>query len=149
VELMRDLSRYLFLAGALPFVLLGAAHALATPRRPDGASGLSPSDPQLSRLMSQTHIRLTRRTDMWLAWVGFNYSHSLGLVLLGGLVVLVGRSEPSFAAGAPVFVPFAFLASAIYLVLAIQYWFRTPILGCCLSCVLFLCSWILLRMGGQ
>jgi len=145
---MQDLSRYLFVAGALPFVLLGAAHALATPRRLDQATGLSPSDPQLAKLMSQTHIRLTRRTDMWLAWVGFNYSHSLGLIVLGGLVVLVGRSELSFAAGAPVFVPFALLASALYLLLATYYWFRTPILGCSLSCVLFLCSWILLRVGG-
>lgn len=145
---MQDLSRYLFLAGALPYVLLGAAHAFATPRRLDQARGLSPSDPQLAKLMSLTHIRLTRRTDMWLAWVGFNYSHSLGLIVLGGLVLLVGRSEDSFVAGASVFVPFALVASAVYLFLAINYWFRTPILGCSLSCVLFLSSWLLLRIGA-
>lgn len=145
--MMQDLSRYLFLAGALPYVLLGAAHAFATPRRLDESRGLSPFDPQLAKLMSQTHIRLTRRTDMWLAWVGFNYSHSLGLVILGGLVLLVGRSEASFLVGAPVFLPFALVASAVYVLLAINYWFRTPILGCSLSCVLFMCSWILLRIA--
>jgi len=145
----QDLSRYLLLAGAVPFVLLGVAHAFLTPRRLDRAGALSPADPHLAELMSRTHLRLTRRTDMWLAWVGFNYSHSLGLMVLGGLALLVGGNEPLFAAGAPIFVPFAFLASTIYLLLAIRYWFRTPILVCSLSCLLFLCSWIFLHEGGR
>ena len=65
-----ELSRYLFLAGATPVVLLGAAHACLTPRRPGLPTGLSPADPHLAELMSQTRLRLTPRTDMWRAWVG-------------------------------------------------------------------------------
>ena len=95
--------------------------------------------------MSRTHLRLTRRTNVWLAWVGFNYSHGLGLIVLGALVLLIGRSESSFAADANVFAPFAFFASAVYLFLATQYWFRTPIIGCALCCLLFLSSWLLLE----
>lgn len=41
---MADLSRYLFLLGALPFIVLGTAHALATPLTPDENKGLSPRD---------------------------------------------------------------------------------------------------------
>jgi len=143
-----ELSRYLFLAGATPVVVLGAAHACLTPRRPGLPTGLSPADPHLAELMSQTRLRLTPRTDMWRAWVGFNYSHGLGLMVLGGLVLLSGSSELLFATGAAILVPFAFFASAIYLLLAIKYWFRAPILGCGLSFLLFLCSWILLPGGG-
>ena len=138
----QDLSRYLFLAGGLVFVLLGVVHAILTPRQANQATGLSPSDPQLAKLMSQTSMRVSRRTDIWSAWVGFNYSHSLGLVMLGGLVLLIGRSESAFNAGANVFVPFAFVASAIYLWLAAKYWFRTPIIGFGLCCFLFLSSWL-------
>jgi hypothetical protein len=138
-----EVGRYFFMAGGLPFVVLGVIHALLTPRRVDARSALSPGHPRLAEEMAQTRLRLTRHTDMWLCWVGFNYSHSLGLVVLGGLALIVGSSEPLFRAVGPAVVPFAFLASAMYLVLAIRYWFRAPIIGCSLSCLLFLCSWIL------
>ena len=144
---MHELSRYLFIAGACPFLLLGVAHALATPWRPDERKGLSPFDPGLAEQMTRATVRLTRRTDLWRAWVGFNLSHSLGAVAFGGLVVLVARSEVSFAAEGPVFAPFALLVSSVYLALAVQYWFRTPIVGCALSAALFLASSVLLLVG--
>jgi hypothetical protein len=137
------MSRILFLSGGVVFVLLGVLHAILTPRHVDQAAGLSPADRQVARGMSQTPLRLSRRTNAWLAWVGFNYSHSLGLVVLGGVVLLIGRSEASFAAGANVFAPLAFVASAVYLWLAARYWFLAPILGFGLSGVLFLGSWLL------
>ena len=140
---MQEMSRYLFLAGGLILLLLGVAHAMLTPRHPSQPKGLSPSDPQLATTMSRTHIRLTRRLDMWSAWVGFNYSHGLGLVVLGGLVLLIGRGESSFSAEANVFVPFAFFASVIYLLLAAKYWFRSPIIGFGVCCLLFAASWLL------
>ncbi len=122
-----DLSRYLYLAGALPFLVLGTAHALATPRAPADAKGLSPFDPQLAEAMTRSTLRLTRRTDMWRAWVGFNLSHSLGVLVF--------------------FLPFAVVVAAVYLRLAQRYWFRTPLLGCALSLVLFLAAWIIRLMG--
>jgi len=44
---MPELSRYISLMGALPFVVLGIAHAFATPRTPAQSKGLSPRDPVL------------------------------------------------------------------------------------------------------
>lgn len=140
---MRELSRYLFLAGAVPFLLLGLAHAIATPLKVERPKGLSPADPGLATAMSHTHLQLTRRTNMWLAWVGFNLSHSLGAVLFGMVVLLIGRNASSFAAEGGLFGPLAVVVSASYLVLGIKYWFRTPIIGCAISVVLFVCSWFL------
>src|SRR5687767_13603805 len=114
-----DLSRLLFLAGAMPFVVLGLAHALATPRTPAQAKGLSPRDPALREAMAQDTVLLTRRTNMWLAWVGFNLSHSLGAVLFGAVVVLIGRSQATFEAQGALFLPLAVLVSGAYLVLGI------------------------------
>jgi hypothetical protein len=140
---MDELSRYLFLAGAVPFVLLGLAHAIATPLRVDQAKGLAPLDPGLARAMFQTPLLLTRRTNMWLAWVGFNLSHSLGILLFGVVVVLIGRSSSSFATEGGPFALLAVVISACYLVLGIRYWFRTPIIGCAVSLGLFVSSWLL------
>jgi len=142
-----DLSRYLYLAGALPFLVLGTAHALMTPRAPADAKGLSPFDPQLAEAMTRSTLRLTRRTDMWKAWVGFNLSHSLGVLVFAASVILTGRSRSAFDTQAQLFLPFAVVVAAVYLRLARRYWFRTPFLGCALSLVLFLASWITRVMG--
>jgi hypothetical protein len=142
------IGRYLFLAGALPFVVLGLAHALATPRTPAEAKGLSPRDPALRDAMVRESVFLTRRTSLWLAWVGFNLSHSLGAVLFGAVVLLIGRSPASFRAEAGMFLPLAVVVSGLYLVLGVRYWFRTPIIGIALSGVCFLASWVLFVIGG-
>lgn len=146
---MDELSRYLFVAGGVPFLLLGLAHALTTPRKVDEAKGLSPADAELGKAMSQTTLRLTRRTNMWLAWVGFNFSHALGAVFFGAAVLVIGRNQPSFDAQAGLFGPLAILVSSAYLVLAIKYWFRTPIVGCALSVALFVSSWVLSTVAAR
>jgi hypothetical protein len=53
---MPELSRYFFLAGAPPFLILGAAHALATPLAVTDRKGLSPSDAELSSAMAKTRM---------------------------------------------------------------------------------------------
>lgn len=143
------MSRYLFLAGALPFLLLGIAHAVHTPRQVKERKGLSPADPPLAEAMARSRVLLTGRTDMWRAWVGFNLSHSLGLVLFGVLVVLVGRTPAAFEYNAAVFLPLAVVVSVVYLGLGLAYWFRTPIVGIALSIVLFACAWILALIGPR
>lgn len=130
------------MAGGLPFLLLGLAHALATPLRRDARCGLSPADPALEQAMSEARVRLTGRTDVWLAWVGFNLSHSLGAVCFGATALLIGRSDASYAGQGAVFGPAAIVVAALYLMLAIRYWFRTPIAGCALSLALFVCAWL-------
>jgi hypothetical protein len=81
---------------------------------------------------------------MWLAWVGFNLSHSLGAITLGLFVLVVGRSPESFAGQATPCVPLATAVAAVYVVIGMKYWFRTPNAGCALSLVCFSASWALL-----
>lgn len=138
---MAEPSRLLFLAGSLPFLFLGFAHALATPQSPRDRRGLSPHDSHLAEGMSRATVRLTKRTDLWSLWVGFNLSHGLGAVAFAAAGLLVGRSEASFAAEAPVFIPFAIAVAALYVVLAARYWFRTPLVGCLISIACFVAAW--------
>ena len=142
-----DLARYLFLAGAVPYLLLGTLHAYHTPQRPTDRRGLSPADPDLSQAMTRTRMLLTPHTDLWLAWVGFNLSHSLGVVLFGLAVLLIGRSSSSFDSQAAVFLPFAVAVSGAYVALAVRYWFRIPLAGCLLSFACFVAAWALRAAG--
>ena len=92
--------------------------------------------------------RRTRRTTLWLTWVGFNLSHSLGAVLFGAVVVLVGRSEASFQAQAGVFLPLANVVSVCYLAIGLRCWFRAPLLGIALAGVCFLTAWLAFALAG-
>jgi hypothetical protein len=144
---MRELSRYFFLAGAAPYIVLGLAHALATPRSPAQRKGLSPAEPGLAEAMARSSLLLTRRTDVWRAWVGFNLSHSLGAVVFGGAVLLTGRSQAGFDRDALLAVPLALLVSLGYMRLGLLYWFRTPIIGIAVSVVLFLLAGLTLMVS--
>ncbi len=44
---------------------------------------LTPRDPLLQISMSQISPVITKETTMWRCWVGFNASHSIGLILFG------------------------------------------------------------------
>ena len=140
---MADAARWLFLAGASPFLVLGIAHALATPLAPTDRKGLSPRDPAVAEALRGTTPLLTRRTDLWRLWVGFNLSHSLGAVAFAAFVLAIGLTPGGFAALSAVCVPLSALVAAAYLGVGIRYWFRTPIVGCAVSLTCFLAAWLL------
>jgi hypothetical protein len=146
---MPELSRYLFLAGALPFLVLGVVHAMVTPLAVTELKGLSPSDAELPIAMARSRLRITKRTDMWLSWVGFNLSHSLGIIAFGTFVIVIGMNSVSFAQHEAAAVPLSLLVSALYLCLAAKYWFRTPIIGCALSVGCFITSWAVMILAGS
>jgi len=58
---------------------LGVVHLVYTFWGPK----LMPRDPALQISMSQIVPVITKETTMWRCWVGFNASHSMGLILFG------------------------------------------------------------------
>ena len=77
---------------------------------------------------------------MWRAWVGFNFSHSLGLVMFGFGCIAFGLSLRSLAllkAALLVWVG----TGAIYSLLAARYWFRVPAIGCAAGRLWFIIGW--------
>ena len=135
------LSRALLMVGGSIFAVLGFLHALYTfldirkPRR------LVPDDPAIAAAMSASKVRLTRgRTTMWNAWVGFNFSHSVGAMLFGGLSIAAGAALQTHPVPSWVLLVIAGIG-AVYLVLAILYWFRIPIAGIAIATACFLMAW--------
>ena len=136
------MTSVLFIIGGSLFALLGVLHALYTfadisrPRR------LVPDNPAVIEAMSASGVRLARGgTTMWRAWVGFNFSHSLGAVIFGFGCIVVGLSLDSLALPkATLLVPVAI--SAIYLWLAIRYWFRIPAIGIAAGTLCFTIGWL-------
>jgi len=132
----------LCIAGAI-YGLLGALHALYTfldmrnPRR------IVPDDPAVITAMQNSKIRLTRgESTMWQGWVGFNLSHSLGALMFSAACFIVAACFRILA-----FSPWAIFAlaaiSALYLLMAAQYWFRIPILGTAIATACLAAAWLL------
>lgn len=130
----------LILGGAL-FGVLGALHAIYTLLDLHNPRRLVPVDPSVAHEMANSALRLARgETDMSRAWVGFNFSHSLGLLLFGALAVCAGSRIKTLPVG---IVPALTLIGCIYLVLAVLYWFRTPAIDIAIGTGCFAVAWIL------
>src|SRR5262249_11241052 len=108
---------------------------LRNPRR------LAPVDPSVVHAMANSALRLSRgRTDMWRAWIGFNFSHSLGVLLLAALAVWAGSRINALPIGS---IPAVTLIGCLYLVLALRYWFRSPAIGVAIGTGCFATAWVL------
>jgi hypothetical protein len=138
---MRITSVLLEIGGGI-FVVLGLLHAIYTfldirdPRR------LVPDDSAVSAAMTRSYLRLTGgRTTMWQAWVGFNFSHSLGVVLLGGLCMTMGAITTTMSVpGWVLLLPPA--VGLIYVVIGAMYWFRIPIAGAAVGTACLFAAWL-------
>jgi hypothetical protein len=138
---MRAETILLDVAGGI-FVVLGSLHALYTFLDIESPRRLVPDDPSVADAMARTSLHLTRgRTTMWRAWVGFNFSHSVGVVLFGALCIAAGSVLGPVAI--PGWVLLGFVAiGLIYLWVALLYWFRTPVAGIAIATACLLGAWL-------
>jgi len=131
----------LIIVGGSVFAILGSLHAIytwadtRTPRRlvPDAASVIE--------AMASSSVRLSRGgTTMWRAWIGFNFSHSLGAVMFGVACIALGISLPSIGLPKAVLL-IPVVIACLYLWLAIRYWFRIPVMGIAAGAACFAAGW--------
>ncbi len=134
-------ARILMVLSASIVFTLGVVHLVYTFWGPK----LIPRDPALQISMSQISPVITKETTMWRCWVGFNASHSMGLILFGlvfGYLALA-LGELLFQSPFLLVVGLAMLGGLV--VLAKVYWFSAPFAGVCVSLVCYLASIALSR----
>jgi hypothetical protein len=133
-------SLWLIIGGSL-FGFLGLLHALYTSADISHPRRLVPDNPAVMQAMSATGLRLAGGgTTMWRAWVGFNFSHSLGLVIFSFGCIAVGLSLGSLALPkAALLVSVAI--GAIYALLAVLYWFRGAAIGVAAGTLCLIIAW--------
>jgi hypothetical protein len=120
------MSEMLFLVGAGVFALLGVVHGLLTLRDLRAPRSFTPTDENVRRAMADTPLRFAPQTTMWDAWLGFNLSHSLGLVMFGTVFGVLAWRDFSIV-GANLFLQIgAVVVALIYVLLATRFWFWVP-----------------------
>jgi len=137
------MAQFLLAIGGTIFVVLGTCHGVLTLRDVAKPRAFTPTDDAVRIAMQGARLALNPRANLWQAWLGFNLSHSLGLVLFGGgLLLLAWLHFPVFAAS-PLMRAAAVVVAATYLVLALRFWFWGPALGCGLSLLCILAAVVL------
>lgn len=131
----------LLILGGSVFGVLGGLHAIHTlldlrnPRR------LVPADSSVTLTMANSALRLSRGgADMWRAWIGFNFSHSLGVLLFATLAIWAGFRINRLPVA---MMPALTLIGCTYLLLALFYWFRIPAIGVAIGTGCFAAAWVL------
>jgi len=140
------MSQLLVLLAASVFVILGSLHGLLSLRDLREPKVFTPRDPGLREAMQRSSVALHHSINLWDAWMGFNLSHSLGLVLFGGAYLYVGLFHPQAYVHYGLLQACAVGVSAIYLLLSLRFWFSKPAIGSALALACFALAAILDRV---
>jgi hypothetical protein len=146
---MRPQNREGILAAKILMVLsasivftLGVVHLIYTFWGPM----LTPRDPALQISMSQIAPVITKETTMWRCWVGFNASHSIGLILFGLIFGFLALAHPQLLFQSPFLLAVGLAMLCGLAALSKVYWFGAPFTGICISLVCYLAGIALSRV---
>jgi hypothetical protein len=130
---MNTVAASLVAASAAIILLLGLIHLLYTFYGPK----LLPRDRELQTRMQQVSPVITRQTTMWKAWVGFNASHSHGLILFGAVYGYLALAHSDFLFQSVFLLSLGLILLFGYVFLAKKYFFRVPFRGVLLATFLY------------
>jgi|SRR5215469_1564959 len=134
-------AKILMVLSASVVFALGVVHLVYTFWGPD----LTPSDRALQVSMSQIAPVITKETTMWRCWVGFNASHSLGLILFGLLFGFLAMAHGQLLFQSPFLLVVGLAMLGGYVVLCKVYFFSVPLIGISISLACYLASIALSR----
>lgn len=132
-------EKCLWLIGSSIFVILGTIHLLYT----FFTNKFSARDPQTEEMMKASFPVLTRKTTMWKAWMGFNASHSSGVIFFGIINLLFACGYIGVNGNSILFLCGNCLVSLFYLFLGFTYWFNVPRTGALISTICFVAATII------
>jgi len=128
------LASLLIVASAAIVFVLGALHLLYTFR----GRKLHPRDAETLRAMQQSTLWITRRATVWQTWIGFNASHSVGLVLFALIYGYLALAAPGLLFGSLFLRGVGLALLLAYVVVARRYFFSVPFRGVVLATAFFM-----------
>jgi hypothetical protein len=129
-------AKILMVLSASIILALGVVHLVYTFYGPM----LTPRDPALQISMSQVSPVITSETTMWRCWVGFNASHSMGLILFGSVFCFLALAHGQILFQSPFLLVVGLAMLGGFAVLAKVYFFSGPFMGICISLVCYVAS---------
>lgn len=132
--------KYLWGFGAALFILLGSVHFVYT----FFTDKFFARNKTVVADMKSSSLILTKNTSMWKAWIGFNASHSIGMLFFGFInLFLLTKHYDTFLTDHFYCIINIFVAS-FYVWLGKKYWFNVPFIGASITMICYLLSYILI-----
>ena len=116
------------------FGLLGFAHIMIT----FFGNRIHPEDAELIGRMKNSALTINPKTNVWRGWIGFNASHSLGMILFGSVYGYLSVATPNILFGSYFLLTTGLLMLVGFLVLAKRYWFNAPLIGIAISSIFYI-----------
>ena len=137
------IARILMVVSAGIILAFGVLHLVYT----FWGSKLTPRDPALQVSMSQVSPVITKETTMWRGFVGFNASHSMGLILFGLIYSFLAITNSPLLFRSPFLLIVGLAMLGGLLALSKVYWFKNPFIGVGVSLVCYVASIVASRAG--
>ena len=134
-------AKILMVLSASIVFTLGVFHIVYTFRGPQ----LTPRDPALQVSMSQISPVITNETTMWRCWVGFNASHSMGLILFGLVFGYLALAQGRLLFQSPFLLVVGLATLVGFVALSKAYFFSAPLTGVGISLACYVASIALSR----
>ena len=134
-------ARLLMVLSASILLTLGTMHLAYT----FWGTSLAPRDPALQVSMSSISPILTKETTMWRCWMGFNASHSMGLILFGLIYGYLALAHDQLLFRSPFLLVVGLAMLACLVFVCRLYFFRAPLMGVSISFVFYAVSIVLSR----
>jgi hypothetical protein len=131
------IAQIFVILGASIFLILGIFHGVLTLQDLRNPRTFTPPDAALRQAMQQSNIAIHPQTNLWKAWLGFNLSHSLGLVMFGGTFVAIGLFYFEVFANSYWLQSCALLIATAYLIMSLKFWFDRPAIASTIALVCF------------
>ena len=135
-------ARVFMLLSAGVVLMLGIVHLVYT----FSGTKLTPRDPSLQVSMSLTTPVITKETTMWRCWVGFNATHSIGLILFGLVFGYLALAQPRVIFESWFLLATGMATLAALAVLCRMYFFNAPLLGISIASICYVISVALSRV---
>jgi len=127
--------------GGFIFVIMGVVHGLLAAVDVFRPTQFTPKDDAVRLAMKSTNVRfLSARANVWEAWLGFNISHGLGMLVFGAAVIWLGLNLEHFeVTSAALLLPV--VIGLIYLLLSVRFWFYAPAVSFAIATACFVAAW--------
>lgn len=119
---------------------LGALHVVYTFWGPK----LTPRDDALRPQMERVSPVISSKTTMWRAWVGFNVSHGMGVLLFGLMFGYLALAHGPVLFGSPFLLGVGLTMLGAWVLVARTYWFRSPLIGVSVALACYVASLVAL-----
>jgi hypothetical protein len=135
-------AKILMVLSASIMFTLGVVHLFYTFYGPN----LTPRDPALQISMSRISPVITDETTVWRCWVGFNASHSTGLILFGLVFGFLALAHRQILFQSPFLLLVGQAVLVDFVVLSKMYFFSAPLMGVSISLACYVASIVLSRV---